>query len=371
MAVRGEVWPSSPALHYGGLSLGAEQPGPADTPLESSTPSTSPIVSMIYRSPGSASGAKEVSLTNAGTMTKKYSPIFVDSVYQALLASFWRRKALAKFLRQCHISDRFLAGWGDQESKRDLLDRLFAKLDDVPSSQEIIGEMAHILAEQEHFPDLERWEDSPEKIQVARKAVARLRDQVRQLEEAVVDARAREVSKERLREVANERRRSALDLTKLNERLLEMTGRMGTQQAGYDFQVWFYDLMAFCEISNRRPYVHDGRQIDGSITHQGTTYLIELKFTNEQASAIDVDTFHKKVTDKADNTMGIMISMAGYSSTAAKNASGPRTPLLLLDHAHVYLVLTGTMEFGAVLERVRRHSSQTSEAYLKVEDFGG
>jgi len=150
-----------------------------------------------------------------------------------------------------------------------------------------------------------------------------------------------------------------------------MTGRMGSQQAGYDFQAWFYDLMDFCEIANRRPYVHDGRQIDGSITHQGTTYLVELKFTREQAAATDVDTFLKKVTDKADNTMGIMLSMSGYSSTAIKSASGPRTPLLLLDHAHVFLVLTGSMEFRAVLERVRRHSSQTGEAFLKAEHFGG
>ncbi len=304
-------------------------------------------------------------------MAKKYSPIFVDSVYQALLASFWRRKALAKFLRQCHISDQFLAGWGDQESKRDLLDRLFAKLEEAPRGQDIIGEMASILAQQEHFPDLERWEDSAEKELAARKAVARLREQVRQLDQAAADEKARAASRERLREVATERSRSALELAKLNDRLVEMTKRVGSQQAGYDFQGWFYDLMDFCEIPNRRPYVHDGRQIDGSITHQGTTYLVELKFTSEQASATDVDTFHKKVTDKADNTMGIMVSMSGYSSTAAKSASGPRTPLLLLDHAHIYLVLTGSMEFRAVLERVRRHSSQTSEAYLRAEDFGG
>jgi len=64
-----------------------------------------------------------------------------------------------------------------------------------------------------------------------------------------------------------------------------------------------YDLLDFSEIPNRKPYVHNGRQIEGSLTVSGTTYLVELKFTSEQADATDIDTFHKKVTTKADNTM--------------------------------------------------------------------
>jgi hypothetical protein len=77
------------------------------------------------------------------------------------------------------------------------------------------------------------------------------------------------------------------------------------------------------------------------VTVQGTTYLNELKFTTDQARAPDVDVFYHKVQEKADNTMGIMVSISGYSSTAIDAASGPRTPLLLLDHSHLYLLLTG------------------------------
>jgi hypothetical protein len=98
---------------------------------------------------------------------------------------------------------------------------------------------------------------------------------------------------------------------------------------------------------------------------------VELKFTTEQADAPDIDTFFKKVTDKADNTMGIMVSMSGYSSVAVKGASGPRTPLLLLDYAHLYQVLGGTMLLSDVIERVRRHASQTGEGYLAISNFGG
>jgi hypothetical protein len=127
--------------------------------------------------------------------------------------------------------------------------------------------------------------------------------------------------------------------------------------------------MDFFEVTRRRPYVANERQIDGSITVSGTTYLIELKFTQVQAASPDIDTLLKKVNDKADNTMGIMISISGYSTTAISQASGPRTPLLLFDHRHLYLALVGGQAFGEIVDRVRRHASQTGESYLPPELF--
>jgi hypothetical protein len=113
-----------------------------------------------------------------------------------------------------------------------------------------------------------------------------------------------------------------------------------------------------------------GRQIDGSLTFDGTTYLIELKFTAGQASATDVDSLRSKVDDKADNTMGVMISISGYSGVAISQASGRKTTLLLLDASHLYLFLSGVLSFGDIISRVRRHASQTSEAYLPANKFG-
>ena len=103
---------------------------------------------------------------------------------------------------------------------------------------------------------------------------------------------------------------------------------------------------------------------------KGTTYLAELKFTRVQSGAPDVDTFLAKVNDKADNTMGIMVSMSGYSSTAIEQASGRKTPIILLDHGHIYLVLSGSWTLAEVVSRVRRHASQTARSFLPASEFG-
>jgi len=231
--------------------------------------------------------------------------------------------------------------------------------------------MGRSLAEQVAFPDLDGWEDSAEKIALATSAVNALKRYQNDQSERQRQEKLRAESRQRYQEERERVTRSQTTLQKLTQRLTDLTGQIGTQKAGYDFQDWFFDLLDFSEIVNRRPYVHDGRQIDGSMSHDGTTYLLELKFTAEQASATDVDSFLRKVTTKADNTMGIMVSMAGFSSTAIKEASGPRTPLLLLDHAHVFGVLSGVCDLRSVIERVRRHASQTGEAFLAVQKFGG
>jgi hypothetical protein len=157
----------------------------------------------------------------------------------------------------------------------------------------------------------------------------------------------------------------------LSTRLSDLATKIGSQEAGYEFQTWFYDLMDFFEVVNRRPYTASGRQIDGSITVSGTTYLVELKFTREQVGATDIDSVVKKINDKADNTMGIMVSMSGYSTIALSEASGRRTPLMLMAHRHVYYALGGSAAFGEIVDRVRRHASQTGEAFSPSECFGG
>lgn len=231
--------------------------------------------------------------------------------------------------------------------------------------------MARFLSEQTTFPDLRNWEDSAQKIAEATKGVAELKTYLRAQDEEIRTERERDEAKARAREERQNIQRSLTDKAKLQQRLDALHSAVGTQQGGYDFQDWFYDLLDFCEIQNRRPYVSAGRQIDGSLTFDGTTYLVELKFTGSQAGATDVDSLRSKVDDKADNTMGIMVSISGYSSVAIGQASGRKTTLLLFDAMHLYLFLSGTLPFGDIISRVRRHASQTGEAYIAVANFSG
>ena len=304
-------------------------------------------------------------------MQGKLSPYFIDITKDACLKSFWFKRALRSFLSQNHIKPNVLAHLV-AVTKREYLDWLFEQLLSKTDNKghALILEVARHLAAQDSFPDLQNHEDSEIKIRQAVDAVNLLRKELVKLDGQVEnkkqkEQRRKDAEQKRLKNITSQQ-----TLEKLNERLTELSSRLGTQEAGYDFQEWFYDLVDYFEIVCKRPYVVQGRQIDGSVTLDGTSFLVELKFTKDQAAAPDIDTFRSKVESKADNTMGIMLSMSGYSSVAITEASGKRTPLILLDYRHLYHVLGGAMELPEVIKRVKRHAAQTAEAYLAVENFG-
>lgn len=304
-------------------------------------------------------------------MKSRLTPYYLDLIYDTALKSFWRKQALRKFLRECGIAESFLSTWSSEETKRGFLDRLFDKLPKTDKGRAALMGMAKYLMEQQSFPDLQNWEDSAQKLKEAHDSVSKLRLYHKKQKEEIISEEQKQKTQANFRKRQEEISRSQQTLQKLNDRLNVLGQSIGTQKAGYDFQDWFYDFLDFYEISNRRPYTQKGRQIDGSLTISGTTYLVELKFTTGQSSANDIDTFYKKVVTKADNTMGIMVSISGYSSVAIEEASGDKTPLLLLDHSHIYSALSGVIGFPEIIERIRRHASQTGESYLSINQFGG
>lgn len=304
-------------------------------------------------------------------MSGRLPPHYLHLVQDALLKSFHYKDDLKAFLRRCHVSENALAQMSDSERKRDWLNRLFPKLENTDRGQAFLQSLGKQVAEQDSFPGLENREDAAFRIEQAKSAVANLRKYFKKSEEDAAAEKERIATRQRAAELREQAVRSRGSLATLRSRLDTLSREIGTQQGGYDFQTWFYDLADFFEVDCRRPFSTNGRQIDGSITVDGTTYLVELKFTKNQAAATDIDSLLAKVNSKADNTMGIMVSMTGYSETAIDGASYPKTPLLLFDFRHLYnLILAEVESLPNVIRRVRRHSSQIGRAYLAVQDFG-
>jgi hypothetical protein len=295
---------------------------------------------------------------------------YVELLSDALLKVYWYKASFRAALRRAEISESLLATWAAEETKRDFWERLLPCLETTDAGIRVLIRLADAVGEQKTFPDLARMEDSELRVKSARKAIADLNEYRKRQREKAQEQREEQQARERGQKAREEAIARQHNLESLNARLNELASRVGSQAAGYEFEMWFYDLIDYFEVDNRRPYKVDGRQIDGSVTVEGTTYLVELKFTSDQSDAPDIDSFKNKVVTKADNTMGIMVSISGYSTIAVKEASRDKTPLLLLDFKHLYMLFTGSLRFSEMVARVRRHSSQNGQAYLPVEDFG-
>lgn len=304
-------------------------------------------------------------------MNKKLSPVFVELTQDALLKAFWYKPTLRLFLQQHSIADAALAQWHADQSKRDFILWLWPQLVKNDKGQNAILSMARSLAEMKHFPDLERKEDTKIRIPEARESIGRLREAVRTVNETVRDTRDSEIRRKAAREEMAARIAVQQSLEKLQTGLTEIMPQQGTQPGGYAFERWFYDLAIYFELDARPGYKAAGRQIDGAITIEGTTFLVETKFTSEPVGSPDIDIFMAKIESKADNTMGLFVALSGFNDGAKRAASKQRTPMLLLDHTHIFnLMLRGVMTLQQVVSRIKRHASQTGSSYLGASDFG-
>jgi len=181
-------------------------------------------------------------------------PHYLELVADAALKSYWRKRALRLFLRRCGVSEVFLATWHEDESKRDLLYRLFPKLEDSGNDGlRLVHRMADALIQQESFPDLVGWEDSVQKIASATAAVAALRNYRETQRAEIVSEKEKAEARERAAKIGAEIKARKVDLAKLDTDLGEIAKGLGTKEAGYAFQDWFYRLADFFEVENRKP----------------------------------------------------------------------------------------------------------------------
>lgn len=181
-------------------------------------------------------------------MKTRLTPYYIELVYDACLKSFWRKRALSTFLRNCGVSQNFVATWGQEETKRDFLDRLFLELPKSDRGRQGLLRIAGCLMEQRTFPDLMNWEDSAQKIKPAHDATQKLKLYHDQQEEEIQTTEERQKAQQKFLKRQAEVTRSQQTLQKLTEQLNELGQHLGEQRAGYDFQPWFYDLLDFSEI---------------------------------------------------------------------------------------------------------------------------
>lgn len=293
---------------------------------------------------------------------------FVNLLFDALVKAMWFKRTMRIFLRQHGVSERALATWAEGETKREFLDRLLSKLARDPRSTILLLAIARDLAEQSSFPDLQGLEDAPQRIAAAHEATLRLRVALEGVDQQVQSEQEARAARKRREDLLQQSERTSKQLRDLDSRLQELARHLGTQGAGYEFERWFYDFVGYFEVMHRRPYKSGNLQYDGSITVEGTTYVVELKFSREPAGPAAVSHLEAKVRRKVDNTMAVLVSMAGFTVPAVEHASSPRSVVLLLDASHIYSCLLGSHRFDSLVERAYRNAAQTGRAYLSLDE---
>jgi 5S rRNA maturation endonuclease (ribonuclease M5) len=104
------------------------------------------------------------------------------------------------------------------------------------------------------------------------------------------------------------------------------------RRRGREFERVLHEMLAEARMWPRSSYRPAGEEIDGSFVHYGRTLLMEAKWTGGPVAASTLYQFRGKLEGKLAGTLGVFISMGGYSDDAVDAlVAGKSVNMILFD----------------------------------------
>jgi hypothetical protein len=306
-------------------------------------------------------------------VAQRLSPNALTALVDALSDVFWAKKDLLAYLRAAVEDERLLGGidWLGPDYKRDSVSRWITRLmREDPRHRDLLICLMVDVGGMEDFPQLAWLEDADDKIAKAKRAVERLRRYTAPHEAELV---AQQAARERIaarRSRAERERAIRRALEGLHGRFLGLAGMDDAQRRGFAFEPFLAELFDLFELAPKRAFRTADEQVDGGFSLDGTHFLLEARWRKRQASRAHLTDFRDKVERRAENTLGLFLSVEGFEPSAVARHSHCGAPLVVMDGADLLAVLEGRIELPDLLRRKHRHASMIGEIYLPVGAFG-
>lgn len=300
--------------------------------------------------------------------SKKISAQAVIALKEALTNIYWRKQDLRQFI-YLTIKNNLIVStidWDNNmkyESVSQLIDRMTARPDMY------FEDLMLLLQETSNFNDfshLKKWDDSEKKIQKAKDAVLKLRQQTKGYFDIITELKEAETR----RETNIQKMRSSMAFSErledLKARFLSIATNENHHERGYDLEKLLNDLFILFDLDPKSSFKITGEQIDGAFTFDNQDYLLESKWQKKQLSASDLYEFGGKISGKLKNTLGLYISLEGFSNDCLKVESPILKSMILLDGLDLMMVLDGRIKLNDLIYLKRRHASQTGEIFYRI-----
>jgi restriction endonuclease Mrr len=302
--------------------------------------------------------------------TKKISPAAIYCLKDALTNIFWYKKDLRGFLFDCLKDNTLLAkiNWANYKINivSDLIDIL---VKNEEKYQFEILELMMAITDLKEFPHLKRLDDGVNKEIKAKESVAALSKQVDNYKEFQKEKdeieKKRKTFQNKILQISGVHDK----LKSISEIFISLLSSKEPQKRGYKLETILKDLFELFDLDPKASFKIAGEQIDGAFSFEGTDYLIEAKWQEKPLSAADIDIFSQKLSRKLDNTLGIYISINGYTSDAVQTVSSGRRTVILMDGQDLTAVLENRIDLVQLLLRKRKTAAETGNIYLTINEI--
>ena len=293
-----------------------------------------------------------------------------QALSEALSTYYWYKADFRTFLRARLVEvPEILAVVDFNASKRIATGQLVTalRLNERRYQSLVIDTLVALSEFDPEFPHLARLSDGADHVARAKAAYEAVRSVTEQYSElAALRESTRREAEERAARAA-ERQLHDSRLNELREQFLILHGSSGEpQKRGLAFEKFLNSLFELWDLEPRAAYSIDHEQIDGAFTFRTDDYILEAKWCAESLQPKHLNDFRVKVDGKARNTLGLYISISGFTDGAIAMHSRAQTPLILMDGTDLMPILEGHIDLTEVLKRKRRHAAETGSPMYRV-----
>lgn len=293
----------------------------------------------------------------------------LDALREALAVAWWYKPDLERFVRTCVPHSEVVARLNFGMTKREVAAELTGFLGaDARYTATVVDLMRELCSLDASFPHLARLEDGQLKVVAARAAIDALRQQY-EVHSGLVAERAEAAERRaEAREASETRQATGIRLEALKTKFTTMLG-MDPQRRAYELQAVLRELFDLFDLDPKASFAISGEQIDGAFSFDGDDYLLEARWQQDPADPAALRDFAGKIDTKLKTTLGVFVSINGFTDAAVRNHSRRGANMFLVNGEDLYAILDGWARLPDVLVRKRRHASQTGDIYLQVRDF--
>jgi hypothetical protein len=299
---------------------------------------------------------------------KAISPAAINALKDALTHINSTKDDLKRFIYNT-IDNKAIVGtidWpnlGKYESVSALIDRMCSRHDIYRN------DLLALFGEVINFNDLshlKRWEDPDLKIQRAKDAIDALRKQAKGYFDIIEEKNKTEERKKATREKIRSATALKTKLDELYRKFLDITISSDPQKRGYGLDKFLNELFTLFDLDPKASFKITGEQIDGAFTFKDDDFLLEARWVKAPINASDLYSFAGKINGKPRNTLGLFVSIDGFSSECLQTTSSDLRCLILMNGMDLNAILTDRITLEDLLYRKRRHASETGNIYLSV-----
>lgn len=301
----------------------------------------------------------------SNNMAKQLSPVAVIALKDALCSVYWYKSDLRGFLTLCLSNPSTLNSFNWQNYKRQIASDIVDHLVAHPDAH--IGDLTKIcieLCKINDFSHLESLDDGPHKAEKARKAIIQLKQLVephQEIQKEADEIKARqELAAKKLKQNAAVRQK----LEDIRNRYMTLVSSNNPQSRGFELERVMYDLFELFDLDPKASFKNLGEQIDGAFSLEGTEYLFEAKWHSKLVAKSELAAFSEKVGSKLENTLGIFLSINGFSIDGVNAHQAGGVSILLMDGGDLMAVLEERIDFVSLLLRKKRRAAQTGKIYF-------